>query len=459
MEAPHQRELSVLVPTGMLGFGFPLESFRQNLALQPHVIGVDAGSTDLGPHSLGTGGVDASRPTTMRDLGYILEASLPRKVPLVIGSAGTSGSEPGIRWLLDIIRELQKQRGLTLKVAVVHAEQDKATVKSMLNAGKVRPLGPEPALTEDVIDAATRIVGLMGVEPLIAALDLDPDIVLAGRCCDAAIFASVAIREGFPKGLAWHMGQILECGGMCSEATHGAAECLTGIIRDDHFVVGSPLPHVTCTPSSVAAQSFYEESHPLRLTLPGGHVWTGDCRFEQLDDGWVRVSGTKWHDADAHTVVLEGSSLAGYRSMMVAGIRDPILIRELDAVIAGVRRATEDEFPSGGEAAYNLDFIVYGRDGVMGQLEPTKTVTSHEVGLVIDIVARSQDAANAILAYVRSSIEHYKYKGIKATGANLATPMAPSAIPCGPVYRFCVHHLMETDDPRALFPVEMVEFG
>ena len=43
---------------------------------------------------------------------------------------------------------------------------------------------------------------------------------------------------------------------------------------------------------------------------------------------------------------------------------------------------------------YQLDFIVYGKNGVMGQLEPTTEITSHEIGIIIDCVADTQEHAS-----------------------------------------------------------------
>lgn len=48
-------ELRILSPLGMLGYGFPLESFEEGLRRAPHAIVADAGSTDAGPHKLGAG--------------------------------------------------------------------------------------------------------------------------------------------------------------------------------------------------------------------------------------------------------------------------------------------------------------------------------------------------------------------------------------------------------------------
>jgi hypothetical protein len=32
-------------------------------------------------------------------------------------------------------------------------------------------------------------------------------------------------------------------------------------------------------------------------------------------------------------------------------------------------------------------------------------------------------------------------------------------VPLGPVYRFNVYHLLEVENPCAIFPVELVEYG
>ena len=48
-------ELRIISPTGGLGYGFPEESLEEGLKRRPHLIGVDAGSTDPGPYYLGAG--------------------------------------------------------------------------------------------------------------------------------------------------------------------------------------------------------------------------------------------------------------------------------------------------------------------------------------------------------------------------------------------------------------------
>jgi len=54
---------------------------------------------------------------------------------------------------------------------------------------------------------------------------------------------------------------------------------------------------------------------------------------------------------------------------------------------------------------------------------------------------------------------HYGYEGRKSTAGNLAFPFAPSDVEFGPVYRFTVYHLVEVEDPCALFKTEFVDIG
>ena len=51
----------LLSTSGLLGYGFPEESLRIGLAREPHMIGVDGGSTAPGPHYLGSGLAFGSR--------------------------------------------------------------------------------------------------------------------------------------------------------------------------------------------------------------------------------------------------------------------------------------------------------------------------------------------------------------------------------------------------------------
>lgn len=438
---------------GMLGYGLNEDSLRAGLLRRPNMIGADAGSTDAGPQKLGGGYGDVSRATTLRDLSLMIKAGKQLGVPVVIGSVGGSGGAPHMDWTWEIVREIAGSLGAPLRVALIHAEIDKEDLKRRMRAGKVSPLGPVPMLDEATVDATVRVVGQMGVEPIMAALDRNVDLVLAGRACDAAIFAGPAIRAGIDPGLAWHMGELLECGAMSAQPG-SANDCLLATMEKDRFIVEPINPARSCTPLSVASHSLYERSHPTRNHGPGHILDVSAARFEALDARRVAVYGSQSIPHRPVRIKLEGSGLAGYRTMMIGGIRDPIALQCLDDTLNEVKQHTRAYFDRYDALKYDLRFIVYGRDGVMGRLEPTPVIEGHEVGLVLDVVAESQEASRTVCAYARAMLQHHYYPGIKATGANIAFPTAPSDTQCGAVYRFTVHHLVEVDDPAELFRIE-----
>ena len=52
--------------------------------------------------------------------------------------------------------------------------------------------------------------------------------------------------------------------------------------------VSSPV-----TTASVAAHTLYEKTHPFLLAGPGGTLDLSNCKYEQVTDRRVRVSGSK----------------------------------------------------------------------------------------------------------------------------------------------------------------------
>ena len=73
-----KKEFIVLSPTAILGYGFPEESFYRGLEKNPDLIAVDAGSTDPGPHYLGSGKSFTDRIGVKRDLRYMITEGVKR---------------------------------------------------------------------------------------------------------------------------------------------------------------------------------------------------------------------------------------------------------------------------------------------------------------------------------------------------------------------------------------------
>jgi len=428
----------------------------EGLERSPHLIAVDAGSTDPGPYYLGAGVSFTDRDAVKRDLEIMLKAGIERGIPVCIGSAGGCGGEPHLKWNQEIIEEIARENGLHFTMAVIHAELDKDMVKRELAADRVSPLAAAPALTEKMIDETTRIVAQMGTEPFIRAHQYGAQVVLAGRAYDPAVFSSLAVMNGFDMGLATHLGKILECAAICATPGSGS-DCMFGYVGEGYFRVQPLNPERECTTVSVAAHTLYEKSDPCILHGPGGYLDLSETKFEQEMSDTVRVSGSKFVPSDVYTVKLEGARRVGYRTISIAGTRDPVMMEKIETIIAGVKARVADNFRDRG-LTYDLNFIVYGRDGVMGSLEPLrKNPLSHEYGIVIEAVADTQELANTICATARSTMLHYGYEGRRATAGNLAFPYSPSDFKAGEVYAFSVYHLLQVDDPAALFPIEFIE--
>ena len=103
--------ITVLTPTGTLGYGFGAEALARGMSLQPDVIAVDAGSTDPGPHYLGAGEPLVSRLSMKRELTDLINASREARIPLIVGSAGGAGSRAHVDWTAEIVREIARETG------------------------------------------------------------------------------------------------------------------------------------------------------------------------------------------------------------------------------------------------------------------------------------------------------------------------------------------------------------
>ena len=282
-----------------------------------------------------------------------------------------------------------------------------------------------------------------------------------GRSYDPAMTAAVCIKYGFDQGLAYHMGKILECGAQCA-IPGSPKDCMMGYIHKDNFVLTPMNPIRKCTTYSVAAHTLYEKTNPMQLPGPGGLLDLSQCKFEQADECSVRVSGSRFIPDEVYRLKLEGSRQVGYRTFFIAGIRDPHAIECIDEIVEYTTSETRKYFSEIPTSDYSIDVKIYGKNGVMCELEPQKQITSHELCIVYDVVACEQAVADQICAFSRSTMLHYHYTDRYATAGNLAFPFSPSDVKFGPVYKFSVYHLLAVDSPvelDTLLPIEIRDIG
>ncbi len=452
-------EIRVLAPTGVTGSGFLESSFEQGLAQKPHFIGADAGSTDPGPEYLGSGATAFPRAAIRRDLRLMLTGARKIKVPLLIGTAGTGGNAQQVSDMVDLVKEIAATEGLSFKLAVIQAEQDRDYLKRRLQEGRITPLFPAPEFDEKTIDRSAHIVGMMGVEPWQRALAAGADVIIAGRSSDTAIFAAMPVMMGFPEGIAWHMAKILECGA-ASAVQRKTPDCMFAWVRRDHFVVEAPDPSLRCTPQSIASHSLYENADPFKLLECSGTLDLTNSRYEAISDRAVRVKCSEFIKADRYTVKLEGAELVGYQSILIGSVRDPYIIRQIDdwttrlteKIHARVNMVFGDQLAP---SDYLLNIRIYGKNGTMGPLEPVTDIKSHELCLIFEATAPTQDIANTIGGIIRHQALHLPIPEWSGLITAIACPY--NQMERGAVYRFNVNHVLEPDSPTEMFPMTLFD--
>lgn len=451
--------IKYLVPVGMLGGGFSEQFFLDAMDETIDFIAVDSGSTDGGANNLGQNLPFFSRAAVKRDLTLMLTAARRLDIPMLVGSCGGSGGDWNLNWVWEIVQEIAQEQDLHFTTAVISAELASVDVAARFERGEVTPLHPAPEIDAAGIESMHRIVAMMGMEPYIEALRGGADVVLAGRSSDAALMAAIPVSRGFPAGLAWHAAKIMECGG-AAVTQMAKPEGMICTITQDYFELEPVSPEQTCTPQSIASHSLYETSNPFVMHEPGGVMHLESVEYEAASDRAVRVRGSDFEFAP-YTVRLEGAELVGYRSTVLGGVTDPSILRDFEHWITAAQdgahytlvRALGEEVAS----SCRVSLRVYGRNAVLGERETRPFANDHEVGVLIDVLAPTQEIANNAAAQVGHTILHFPVPAWHGLVSNLAFPFAPHTVDLGPAYTFGLNHVIQLEDPLELFPIRYQE--
>ena len=443
-----KKEVLVLSVSGMIGSGFSEETFYRALEMKPDVVACDCGSTDSGPYSLGKGVCNKSRASIKRDIRLMLLGGMKNQVPVLIGSAGTAGGDLNLAWTLDIVREIAREEDLHFNLSIIHSEISRETLRKYWKDGKVKPLNPAPEITDAAIDEMAHIVGLMGTEPYIHAMEQGAQVVLAGRSSDVSIFAAVPCMMGLTEGPTWHAAKLLECGAACVELRQ-YPDCMMAWIGEDSFRIEPPNPIMKCTPVSCVSHALYETSNPFDQVEPGGILHIKDAVYEAVSDRAVRISGSRIEKTSQYTIRLEAARFLGYRQYVIAAVRDPLVIGQLDSFLDGAKAGAIRRMKQslGLEYGKDFDFIikVYGN---------SKNYAPDEICLLMQVVAKTEEDAAALGDIAWHSILHHPIPEWSGSQSNLAFPFSPPSVKGGEAYEFCLNHVVEVDDPLELFSFE-----
>lgn len=449
--------LKIICPNGHLGFA-PLKtgSFHLGVAAKPDFIAADSGSDDIGPVPLGSDSCASPRAWQEHDLEEMLLAARKLGVPMMIGSAGDTGTNSRVDMYVDIIRDIAKRHNLApFKLGWFYSEVDREYVRAKIRSGSaIKGLDARSDLSEEELDATQRIVAMAGVQPFLKLLSEGCDVIIGGRCSDSAIFAAAALHRGYPEAQSYYLGKVLECASFCAEP-YGAKETVMGEITPEYVEVTAMAPDQRCTVASVAGHAMYERSNPFHEFVAGGKLDMTNCHYEQAAEKTTRVTGMTFDTADEFRVKLEGSGKIGERFIGMAGIRDPYTIANVDEVIAWARQQTVERF---GPDGWELHYSVFGRDGVMGEMEPLRDQPGHELCVVVQGVAPTAEMAEEVAMTGTRQLFYARLPDVKGTAGGVSFVL-DEVMHASPAYRWTLNHTMAVDDPLELFPTHCVTIG
>ena len=437
----------ILIPSGALGLGYDRNALMRGIERKPDLIAIDGGSTDSGPHYLGTGTSKYSRSSIKSEWRELMQARAMANVPLVIGTAGTCGADDAVDWLLDITNEIATETGQDVTVAVLKSGQPADRVMRALDQGRITPLEPVIDVDHNLLQSCTNIVALAGAEQIQAALNTGADIVIAGRTTDTATIAALPLARGCHAGGAWHGAKIGECGALAT--TNPSSGTIMITFDADGFTVEPMGQNARATPYTVSAHMLYENSNPLQLYEPGGHLDVTGATYTALDDRRVRVTGSTWVPSDAYTVKLEGARCGGYQCVSLALIREARYVQNIETWTEAVEENCRQKAQERIEGDFTLELRIIGLNATLGAQDVNAQIGT-EVGVLGIVTAPTEMVAKEVAKMLNPYLLHMPLTEDEEM-PTFAFPFSPNEMNRGEIYEFCLNHVMELDDPMQAF--------
>jgi hypothetical protein len=252
----------------------------------------------------------------------------------------------------------------------------------------------------------------------------------------------------------WHAAKIVECGGQCT--TNPRSGGVLATIDHDGFTIEPLDPTAACTPASVAAHMLYETANPFRMREPAGTLDVTHATYRAVDDRVVRVADSVFEPAEQHTIKLEGARVSGYETMSFTGIRDPHILANIEDWAALLDKVLTDRVHQTlglSDGDYEFDIRLYGHNAILSDLDPA-TGPAREVGVMLLVHAADQATATAVAKIANPLMLHLPTADMPYL-PSLAFATSPAETERGAVYEFVLNHVVDTDDPAAMFRTEL----
>jgi len=447
-----KKKLSVLVSTGNLGDNIIEKgTFYEGIKREIDFFAADAGTADAGPTFLGADIPHNPYEWEYHDLEIMLLAAREKKVPMIVGSCSTTGTDRGVNLYADIIRTIAKKHNLPpFKMALIYSQVDKEELLKRIKIGRVEPLGAAQDLDKETILKTSYVTASMGVEQIIHALEKGADVIIAGRSCDDAVIAAYPVYKGFDKGISLHMGKAAECASLVCWPQM-IKESIVATVTDSYFDIEPIHPKQCATPHSVAAHSMYERTSPFFQGVPGGILDMKDTQYHALTDRITRVTNSKFIPSEdgSYKVKLEGAGYVGKRVYHIVGIRDINAIAHIDTILENTYKKVDEILsPKKRGKDFQLYFHVYGKDAIMQQLEPKKIINAHELCIVIEAISDDEELCTMVVKCAKFRFFYMSYPGqMNSSGGAVALLTDEPLYPKNNCYQWTIDHLLTLSDP------------
>ena len=194
--------------------------------------------------------------------------------------------------------------------------------------------------------------------------------------------------------------------------------------------------------------------NPFRLTEPSGAFLTADAVYTQKDEQSVRVTESGFEKAPIYTMKLEGSRVAGYQNISLVGIADREIMKNPEKWINNVSGFVQNLLDRNGfeRESYSFDFKMYGYNAVVDNPATEDNYIPREIGVLLTVTANTQELATQIAKEFNPYLLHFPVEltNDRSLLPTFAFPFSPVDCPRGPVYEFCLHHVVEVEDPLEL---------
>ncbi|MBT8425970.1 MAG: hypothetical protein KJO67_13420, partial [Silicimonas sp.] len=175
-------------------------------------------------------------------------------------------------------------------------------------------------------------------------------------------------------------------------------------------------------------------------------------------DGAVRIRGAAWHETTPYTVKLEGARIAGYQTILLALLRDPLYVAAADIWARDIETRCREKAlarTNAGPDDFDIEIRLIGQDATLGDLE-TAEPGATEIGALGIVTATSQPLAAEIAKLLNPYLLHHPLTA-EEEQPTFAFPFSPAEIDRGAVYEFCLNHVLALDDPMDAFTLEVTD--